>query len=248
MENFLHDQTFQWFDLLVLFVVIITEILFSADNMLILGLIIKKVPKHQHSLVIWIGLLGSVVLRMLAIFLVAYLIHLTLFQALGGIYLIYLALNELLSKKKSLTQAPITHSLLKAICYILFIDLIFSLDSILAAFAIVGISPIEGDASPKLWIVVLGASFGILILRAAISRIIIWLERKPILERLTLIFVFWIGLRLTVESILSTLQLDFGYDMLALHKLVKWMFWAISLLFFLYAGIELTRKPKKIPF
>jgi predicted tellurium resistance membrane protein TerC len=73
------------------------------------------------------------------------------------------------------------------------------------------------------------------------------LEQKPILENYTLIFVIWIGFRLVVESIFSSLQIDFGIDVTAFRELVKWIFWSITLLFFLYAFFEITKKRGVLP-
>lgn len=245
LDHLIKSQSFDWFDSLILFVVILIEILLSADNMLIIALLIKKLKRFQRASAIWIGLMGSVVLRIVAIVMASYLIRFYYFQGLGGAYLIYLAGQELLYHKSPITEPPKTHSLSRIILYIIFLDLLFSVDSILAAFAIVGISPLEGDTSPKLWIVIVGASIGIILLRSFTSNVIRWLEEKPILEKFTLIFVIWIGFRLVVESVLSSLQLDFGFDMTTTRQVVKWIFWAITLVFFIYASGEIFKDKKK---
>jgi YkoY family integral membrane protein len=246
LDHLFETQSFDWFDTLILAVVILIEILLSADNMLIIALLIKKLNRFQRASAIWIGLMGSVVLRIVAIIMASYLIRFYYFQGIGGAYLMYLAGQELLYHKSPITEPPKTHSLSQIILYIIFLDLLFSVDSILAAFAIVGISPLEGDTSPKLWIVIVGASFGIILLRSFTSNVIRWLEEKPILEKFTLIFVIWIGFRLVVESVLSSLQLDFGFDMNMTRELVKWIFWAITLVFFIYAFGEILKDKKKV--
>ena len=89
-----------------------------------------------------------------------------------------------------------------------------------------------------------GASAGILLLRSFTVQVIRLLEKKPILENYTLIFVAWIGLRLFIEACLSSLQIDFGISVLEIRELVKWIFWSITLLFFIYAFFEIFRNKK----
>ena len=241
------DQTFVWVDVPILIVVIFVEILLSADNMLIIGILIKQLPKWQRSTAIWTGILGSVILRTIAILFASYLIRFYYFQGIGGLYLMYLAGYELTSHKSPITHPQKKTGLVKMILYILALDLVFSVDSILAAFAVVGISPLDGDSSPKLWIVVVGASCGIVLLRSFTSEVIVWLEKKPFLEKFTLLFVFWIGLRLLIDAGFSAMQIDFGINVLTMRELFKWIFWAITLLFFIYAGIEVFRNKKSSP-
>lgn len=246
LDELLKDQVFNLIDIPILLVVILVEILFSADNMFFLGVFIKKLPKIQRLTAIWVGIFGSIILRVVAILFASYLIRFYYFQGIGGLYLMYIAAHELFSNKSPFDDPPKNKTLFKIVLYILLLDLVFSVDSILAAFAVVGISPLDGDSSPKLWIVVLGASFGILLLRSFTTQVINWLERKPILENYTLIFVAWIGLRLFIEALLSSLQIDFGIAVLPYRELVKWIFWSITLLFFTYAFFEIL-KNKKAP-
>ncbi|NDD99105.1 hypothetical protein EB008_02275 [bacterium] len=244
LDVVLKDQVFELIDIPILLVVLLVEVLFSADNMLVLGILIKKLPKIHRSLAIWLGIIGSIILRVIAILLASYLIRFYYFQGIGGLYLIYIAFYELFSKKNPFEEPALHMSLWKTVLSILLLDLVFSIDSILAAFAVVGISPLDGDTSPKLWIVVVGASAGILLLRSFTVQVIRLLEKKPILENYTLIFVAWIGLRLFIEACLSSLQIDFGISVLEIRELVKWIFWSITLLFFIYAFFEIFRNKK----
>ncbi len=246
LDVLLKDQVFELIDIPILLVVLLVEVLFSADNMLVLGILIKKLPKIHRSLAIWLGIIGSIVLRVIAILLASYLIRFYYFQGIGGLYLMYVAFYELFSKKNPFEEPAGHMGLFKTILSILLLDLVFSIDSILAAFAVVGISPLDGDNSPKLWIVVVGASAGILLLRSFTIQLIRLLESKPILQNYTLIFVAWIGFRLFVEAFLSSLQIDFGLPVLAFRELVKWIFWSVTLLFFIYAFFEVF-KNKKTP-
>jgi YkoY family integral membrane protein len=247
LREILKEQIFEWVDIPVVAVVILVEVILSADNMMIIGLLIKKLPRFQRFTAVWVGIMGSVVLRIIAILFASYLIRFYFFQGIGGLYLMYLAAYELFSDKNPLVQTYQDKNLWKTIAYIIALDLVFSIDSILAAFAVVGISPLDGDTSPKLWIVIAGASAGILLLRSFTTKVIQLLEQKPILENYTLIFVIWIGFRLVVESIFSSLQIDFAIDVTAFRELVKWIFWSITLLFFLYAFFEITKKRGVLP-
>ena len=87
-------QTFEAHDLAIIGLLIVLEGVLSIDNALVLGILAKRLPKHQQSKALTYGLIGAFVFRIIAIALAAYLLKWTIFKLLGGGYLIYIAIKH----------------------------------------------------------------------------------------------------------------------------------------------------------
>jgi YkoY family integral membrane protein len=89
------DQTFKPSDLLSIVVLVILEGVLSIDNALVLGLLAKRLPRHQQGKALWYGLLGAVVFRFTAVVFASILLRWTFAKFLGGAYLVYIAVKHL---------------------------------------------------------------------------------------------------------------------------------------------------------
>src|SRR3954469_18906825 len=87
-------QTFDPHDLVIIGLLIVLEGVLSIDNALVLGLLAKRLPKHQQSHALTYGLIGAFVFRFIAIATATFLLKWTVFKLLGGGYLIYVALKH----------------------------------------------------------------------------------------------------------------------------------------------------------
>lgn len=87
-------QTFEAHDLVVIALLIVLEGVLSIDNALVLGILAKRLPKHQQSRALTYGLVGAFIFRLIAIALAAYLLKWTIFKLLGGGYLVYIAIKH----------------------------------------------------------------------------------------------------------------------------------------------------------
>ena len=88
-------QTFEAHDLVVIGLLVILEGVLSIDNALVLGLLAKRLPKHQQKRALTYGLVGAFVFRLLAIATAAYLLKWRIVKLIGGGYLIYIAVKHL---------------------------------------------------------------------------------------------------------------------------------------------------------
>ena len=86
--------------LLVLLMLIVLEGLLSADNALVLAVMVKHLPEDAQKKALFYGLIGAFVLRFSALFLISFLANVWQAQALGALYLIYLALKNLFFSSK----------------------------------------------------------------------------------------------------------------------------------------------------
>ena len=87
-------QTFEAHDLAIIGLLIVLEGVLSIDNALVLGLLAKRLPKHQQSRALTYGLVGAFVFRIIAIALAAYLLGWRIVKLIGGLYLVYVAVKH----------------------------------------------------------------------------------------------------------------------------------------------------------
>lgn len=88
-------QSVESSDLVVIGLLIVLEGLLSIDNALVLGMLVKRLPKHQRAKALSYGLIGAFVFRVIAICLSAYLLQWTIVKFIGGGYLVYIAVKHL---------------------------------------------------------------------------------------------------------------------------------------------------------
>lgn len=88
-------QEFVWGDLGIVGLLIVLEGVLSIDNALVLGLLAKRLPKHQQPRALTYGLVGAFVFRVLAISVAAFLLKWRVVKLLGGGYLAYVAIKHL---------------------------------------------------------------------------------------------------------------------------------------------------------
>jgi YkoY family integral membrane protein len=88
-------QEIGWADLPVVGLLVLLEGVLSIDNALVLGLLAKRLPKHQRPKALTYGLVGAFLFRVLAIAVATFLLKWTWVKLLGGGYLAYIAVKHL---------------------------------------------------------------------------------------------------------------------------------------------------------
>ena len=183
-------------DLVTIGLLILLEGLLSADNALVLAILVLGLPREQQKRALRYGILGAFGFRFIAVLLAAYLMQVNWVKAAGGLYLLYLAWGHF-SKRDA--DAP--HKVPAAkpawglsafwatVVRVELIDIAFSIDSILVAVAL----------SPKLWVVVTGGILGIIAMRLVAGRFIALIKRYPALVDGAFVIIAWIGIKLLLE-------------------------------------------------
>lgn len=82
-------------DLVIVGLLVVLEGLLSIDNALVLGMLVKRLPKHQRAKALWYGLAGAFVFRLIAILMAGFLMKWTFIKFLGGAYLVFIAVKHL---------------------------------------------------------------------------------------------------------------------------------------------------------
>jgi YkoY family integral membrane protein len=96
-----------WHDLGVVALLILLEGVLSIDNALVLGLLAKRLPKHQQRRALTYGLVGAFVFRFLAIGVAAFLLEWRIVKLLGGGYLAYIAVKHLFFEAREEVDAEV---------------------------------------------------------------------------------------------------------------------------------------------
>jgi len=131
------------------------EIVLAGDNLVLIAILASKLPEHQRPLARRIGLLAAVVTRILLLFSLFWLSHLEtpiklsdtlsitprqIVFTVGGIFLLWKSITELvglLFGNEGSPDVKIVHQAFSwVILQIAFFDIIFSLDSVIAAIGI----------------------------------------------------------------------------------------------------------------
>jgi len=173
------------------------EGLLSADNAMVLAVIVLGLPKHQRRDALRYGMLGAFAFRTIAVLLAVYLIRLSWVKVIGAAYLLYLVYGHFGSRMSAEERRapPIPQSWLgmstfwTTVIKVELTDLVFAVDSILVGVAM----------SSKTWVVISGGLLGIVMMRVVIAQILSLVERYPLLVDAAFVIITWVGTRLIFE-------------------------------------------------
>ncbi len=186
--------------LLLLPVLIALEAVLSADNAIALAALTQGLhnPTLQRQ-ALNIGLVLAYVLRMTLILTATWVVRFWQFELAGALYLLWLVFQYFTSQPEDNGNhphhGPRFTSLWQAIPMIAVTDLAFSLDSVTTAIAV----------SQETWIILMGATIGIITLRFMAGLFIRWLEEFTHLEDAGYITVAFVGIRLLLRVINDSL-------------------------------------------
>lgn len=180
--------------LLLLPVLILLELVLSADNAIALAAIAQGLETEAlQKKALNVGLVAAFVLRIALILAAGWVLRYWQFEVAGAVYLLWLVYQHFMggSGEDGESGGPKFASLWQAIPTIALTDLAFSLDSVTTAIAI----------SKDVFIVLLGGTIGIIALRFMAGLFIRWLEIYVHLEDAGFVTVAFVGLRLLVRVI-----------------------------------------------
>lgn len=180
---------------------VILEGLLSADNALVLAVMVKHLPADQRKKALFYGLLGAYTFRFIAIGVGVYLIKLWWVKVLGAGYLAWLAIKYFIDRRKGVDVEEEVEGLNQnGLIFRLFgtfwgtvvsvelMDVAFSVDSVLAAFGI----------SQEVWVLLMGGILGVLMMRGVAGVFLKLIDRVPELEATAYILILIIALKMFV--------------------------------------------------
>jgi YkoY family integral membrane protein len=184
-------------DLVTIALLVLLEGLLSADNAMVLAVLVLSLPKADQQKALRYGIIGAFGFRILFTLLAVYLIQMGWVKLVGALYLLYLSYHHFLgggdpSKQHRIVPAagflgmtPFWATVVK----VELTDVVFAIDSILVAVAM----------SPKTWVVITGGLLGIVMMRLVIGKLLVIVERYPPLVDGAFVIIAWVGIKLLIE-------------------------------------------------
>jgi len=177
---------------------VILEGLLSADNALVLAIIVKHLPPEQRKKALFYGLIGAYAFRFLAIALGTVLIKIWWIKAVGALYLLWMAGRYFFAPKKKEQQAATGKVTAKAakmgfwrtVLTVETMDVAFSVDSVLAALGV----------SDQIWVLYIGGILGIIMMRGVAQVFIFLIDRYPELETSAYVLIAMIGGKMMLSA------------------------------------------------
>ena len=184
-------------DLVTVALLVALEGLLSADNALVIAVMVLGLPKEQRQAALRYGLIGAFALRVVATLLAVYLIQLGWVKLAGGLYLMYLTYSHFWSGEN--TEERRTPPKAKpwlgmnafwaTVVRVELVNLAFSVDSILVAVAM----------SPKRWVIMTGGILGIVAMRLVVGQLLALIERYPAIVDGAFVIIAWVGAKLILD-------------------------------------------------
>jgi len=184
-------------DFVTIGLLIALEGLLSADNAMVLAILVLGLPRHQQKKALRYGMLGAFVFRGIALLLAAYMIQLGWVKLVGAGYLLYLVYGHFGAGQSAeerrtppearawLGLSPFWATVVK----VELTDIVFAVDSILVAVAM----------SSKYWVILTGGILGIVMMRMVIGQLLAIVERYPVLVDGAFVIIAWVGAKLLLE-------------------------------------------------
>lgn len=220
----------------MLLVLVGLEGILAADNAVVMAVMVKHLPAEQQKKALFYGLFGAFIFRFLTLFVISYLADLWQVQAIGAVYLFYIAGSHLIkrslgNKKEEKPRKQGTSSFWWTVFKVELADIAFAIDSMLAAVALaVTLTPsgwfrIGGIDGGQFLVMFLGGIIGLIIMRFAATWFVKLLKERPTLETAAFIIVGWVGVKLAVFTFAHPQVgvLDPHFPETAVWKITFWL-------------------------
>ena len=161
--------------------IILIDLVLAGDNAIIIGMVASKFPAKQRKLIIFWGIGGAVVLRIILTLMTAYLLQISGLRLIGGLLLLYIVyklyVDIIKGKSKEESVKVEKSNFLKAIWTILLADFTMSLDNVLG---------VAGAAGHHYHLLVFGLILSIVLMAVAANLISSWIKKYK--------WIAWLGL------------------------------------------------------
>ena len=167
--------------LVILTQIIFIDLILAGDNAIIIGMVASKFPAEQRKKVIFWGIGGAVILRIILTMLTAYLLQITGLRLVGGLlllYIVYKLYTDVIKGQSSEEDIKVDNSsFIKAIWTVLLADFTMSLDNVLG---------VAGAAGDHYILLIFGLALSIILMATAATVISRWITEYK--------WIAWVGL------------------------------------------------------
>ena len=192
--------TFNPEQITILTQIILIDLVLAGDNAIIIGMVASKFPTVQRKKIIFWGISGAVILRIILTLFTAYLLQITGLRLVGGLLLLYIVYKLYVDVIKGVSHSEDikvdNSSFLKAIWTILLADFTMSLDNVLG---------VAGAAGDHYGLLVFGLLLSIALMATAATLISNWIKKYK--------WIAWAGLLailiVAIELIYTDIQILF---------------------------------------
>ena len=161
--------------------IVLIDLVLAGDNAIIIGMIASQFPEDKRKKIIFWGITGAVILRIILTLLTAYLLQITGLRLIGGILLLYIVYKLYVDVIKNLNEEKKVKvketSFLGAIWTILLADFTMSLDNVLG---------VAGAAGDHYKLLIFGLVLSIILMATAATLISDWIKKYK--------WIAWAGL------------------------------------------------------
>ena len=176
--------------------IVFIDLILAGDNAIIIGMVASKFPPDQRKKIIFWGIGGAVVLRIILTLLTAYLLQITGLRLIGGILLLYIVYKLYVDVIKNTANnnkdIKVDNSnLFKAIWTILLADFTMSLDNVLG---------VAGAAGHHYHLLIFGLILSIILMAVAATLISKWIKEHK--------WIAWVGLLAILMVALELIYTD----------------------------------------
>ena len=167
--------------LVILTQIIFIDLVLAGDNAIIIGMVASKFPVEQRKKVIFWGIGGAIILRIILTMLTAFLLQITGLRLIGGLLLLYIVyklyVDVIKGHSNELDLKVDNSSFIKAIWTVLLADFTMSLDNVLG---------VAGAAGDHYLLLIFGLALSIVLMATAANLISKWIKEYK--------WIAWIGL------------------------------------------------------
>ena len=168
--------------IIIFFQIVFIDLILAGDNAIVIGMVASQFPIDQRKKIIFFGIGGAVILRIVFTLITAYLLQITGLRLIGGILLLYICYKLYVDVVKNNPEdnkdIKVDNSnFLKAMTTIIIADVTMSLDNVLG---------VAGAARDHYLLLIFGLALSIALMAAAAALISDWIKKYK--------WIAWLGL------------------------------------------------------
>ena len=176
--------------------IIFIDLVLAGDNAIIIGMVASKFRPEQRKKIIFWGISGAVILRVILTVMTAYLLQIQGLRLIGGILLLYIVYKlyvDVIKSSSSHKNIKVNNSsLVKAVWTVLLADFTMSLDNVLG---------VAGAAGHHYYLLIFGLVLSIILMAVAANLISEWIKKYKWIAWLGLLAILVVAIQLIYTDI-----------------------------------------------